>query len=86
MAGAWREAEPSARELAALAAQVRKQNIRRVLERGGSGAGLWVLATETGVAIGGTLYPDALSAPDGPAGSYVAMMRHNARTIAAALR
>lgn len=87
VAGAWREAEPSARELAGLAAQVKKQNIRALfLERAGGGAGLRALAAETGVAIGGTLYPDALSAPEGPAGSYVAMMRHNARTIAAALR
>jgi zinc/manganese transport system substrate-binding protein len=86
VAGAWRDAEPSARELAALAAQVKKQNIRALfLERAGSGAGLRALSAETGVAIGGTLYPDALSAPEGPAGSYLAMMRHNARTIAAAL-
>jgi len=87
VAGAWRAAEPSARELAALTSQVKKQNIRALfLERGGNGAGVRALAAETGVAVGGTLYPDALSAPEGPAGSYVAMMRHNARTIASAMR
>lgn len=87
VSGTWREAEPSARELAALAAQVKRQNIRALfLENAGNSAGLRALANETGVAIGGRLYADALSAPDGPAGSYIAMMRHNATTIAAALR
>ena len=36
-------------------------------------------------AIGGTLYPGALSQPDGPAPSYLEMMRHNATTLAQAL-
>jgi len=35
--------------------------------------------------IGGTLYSDALSTADGPAGTYLDMMRHNAETLAAAL-
>jgi len=87
VAGTWRDAEPSARELAALTAQVKRQNIRALfLENAGNNAALRALASETGVAIGGSLYADALSAPGGPADSYIAMMRHNARTIAAALR
>lgn len=87
VAGTWRDAEPSARELAALTAQVKRQNIRALfLENAGNNAALRALASETGVAIGGSLYADALSAPGGPANSYIAMMRHNARTIAAALR
>ena len=32
------------------------------------------ISRETGAAIGGT---DALSPPDGPAGTYIDMMRHN---------
>lgn len=37
------------------------------------------------VVIGGELYSDALGAPDGPAGSYVGMVRHNIDTIVDAL-
>ena len=38
-----------------------------------------------GVDIGGMLFPDALSGPDGPAPTYLDMMRHNAMTLAQAL-
>lgn len=87
IAGAWRSAEPSARELAALSAQVKRQNIRALfLENAANPAALRALAAETGIAIGGTLYPDALTPPGGPADTYIAMMRHNAKTIAEALR
>ena len=87
IAGTWRDAEPSARELAALTAQVKRQQIRALfLESAGNPAALRALAFETGITIGGNLYPDALSPPGGPADTYLAMMRHNARTIAAALR
>jgi zinc/manganese transport system substrate-binding protein len=87
IAGTWRDAEPSARELAALAAQVKRQNIRALfLESAANPAALRALSSETGVRIGGTLYPDALTQPGGPADTYVKMMRHNATTIAEALR
>lgn len=33
------------------------------------------------VNVGGELYSDALGAPDGPAGTYVGMVRHNVQTI-----
>ena len=35
--------------------------------------------------LGGELYSDALSKPDGPAPSYVAMMRHNVAELTKAL-
>ena len=35
------------------------------------------IATETGFTVGGTLYADALSGPDGPASTYEAMYAHN---------
>lgn len=44
-----------------------------------------VLARGHEVRIGGHLYSDALGDADGPAGSYVGMVRENAQTIAAAL-
>ena len=37
------------------------------------------------VALGGELYSDSLGDPDGPAGDYVGMVRHNLDTIATAL-
>jgi manganese/zinc/iron transport system substrate-binding protein len=37
------------------------------------------------VTIGGTLYSDALGAPDTPQGTYTGMLRHNAETLAKAL-
>lgn len=86
IAGTWRDSEPSARDLATLAAQIKRQNIRALfLENTSPPANLRALATETKTTIGGRLYSDALSQPTGPAGSYIALMRHNARTIAAAL-
>jgi zinc/manganese transport system substrate-binding protein len=36
--------------------------------------------------LGGTLYSDALSKPDGPASTYLAMMKQNVSLIAAAMR
>jgi zinc/manganese transport system substrate-binding protein len=44
------------------------------------------LAKETGARLGGTLYADALTGPDGAAPTYIVMMRHNARVLAEALR
>jgi zinc/manganese transport system substrate-binding protein len=44
------------------------------------------IARETGTTIGGTLYSDALSAPSGPAATYIDMIRHNTRLIASALK
>ena len=40
---------------------------------------------ESGARIGGTLYSDSLSKADGPAATYLDLMRHNARTLATAL-
>ncbi len=44
------------------------------------------ITAETGAKVGGTLFSDALSGPDGPAGTYLAMMRHNIATLTAALK
>ncbi|MEM7198502.1 MAG: zinc ABC transporter substrate-binding protein, partial [Pseudomonadota bacterium] len=43
------------------------------------------ISLETGVAIGGTLYSGALSGPDGPAATYLDMIRYNATTLVQAL-
>ena len=43
------------------------------------------IARETGAKIGGALYSDSLSAPDGPAGTYIDMVRHNISELTKAL-
>ncbi len=78
--------EVSARDVAGLIQQIREQDIRAVfLENIGDPRLLKAVADETGAVIGGTLYPGALSGPDGPAPTYLEMMRHNATTLARAL-
>ncbi|MEM1343976.1 MAG: zinc ABC transporter substrate-binding protein [Pseudomonadota bacterium] len=80
------ESEPSAADVAAMIDQIREESISAVfVESITDNRLLQQIASETGATIGGTLYSDALSEPDGPAGTYLDMMRHNATTIAAAL-
>ena len=45
-----------------------------------------MIAQETGAVLGGTVYSDALSAPDGPAASYLDMLRHNTTLFIGAMR
>ena len=80
------ESEASAKDVARLIQQIREREIRAVfIENIGDSRLLEQIADETGAVIGGTLYPDALSGPDGPASTYLDMMRHNATTLARAL-
>lgn len=81
------EAEPSAAEVARLIRQIRTENITAVfLENMSNPATLRRVAAEAGVAIGGRLYADALSPPDGPAPTYEAMFRHNTGLLVPAMR
>lgn len=76
------EAEPSAQTLARLIRFIRAQKVPAVfLENISDPRQITRIAQETGAKIGGTLYSDALSAADGPAGTYVAMMRENIRVL-----
>lgn len=84
--GVSTEAEASAADVAALIRQIRAdavpaifvENIkdRRLIDQ---------IAAETNAAVGGELYTDALSDKDGPAPTYVEMIRHNVKTLAEAL-
>jgi zinc/manganese transport system substrate-binding protein len=79
-------AEPSAREVANIIAQIRTQKIPAVfLENIADPRLIERIAAETGVKIGGTIYSDSLSPPGGPAATYIDMMRHNAREFQRAL-
>ena len=80
------ESEASARDVARLVQQIRDQGIRAVfIENVADSRLLERIADETGATIGGTLYPGALSGPDGPAPTYLDMIRHNAMTLVQAL-
>lgn len=81
------EASASAAEMAKLIRQIKQNNIPAVFLENISNARLLErISRETGATLGGTLYSDALSFEHGPAASYTALMRHNGRTLAAALR
>lgn len=80
------EAQPSAKTVAAIIRQIKQQNIKAVFtENIKDNRMIQRIAQETGAKIGGKLYSDALS-QDANAQTYVAMFRHNVRTMAAAMR
>jgi zinc/manganese transport system substrate-binding protein len=85
--GVSTDVEPSAKDVAKIIAQIKRQKIPAVfLENVSDPRMMEEIAQETGAKIGGKLYSDALSAPSGPAGSYIEMMRHNVHELSAALK
>ena len=85
--GVSTDVEPSAKDVAKIIAQIRRQKIPAVfLENVSDPRMMEEIARETGAKIGGKLYSDALSEPCGPAGTYIAMMRHNVDEFSAALK
>jgi zinc/manganese transport system substrate-binding protein len=85
--GAGNEAQPSAKRVAELIRQIKREEVRAVFVENISDRKLLdQIARETGVKVGGTLYSDALSGPSGSAPTYIAMMRHNTKAIAEALK
>ena len=84
--GVSTEAEPSARDIARIIDAARREKVAAIFLENISDPRLAQrLAKESGVKLGGELYSDALSKPDGPAASYVAMMRHNVEELTEAL-
>lgn len=80
------ENEPSARDIAKIIRQIRAEKIPAVfLENVTDPRLMKMIAAETGARIGGALYSDALSPADGPAATYIDMMRHNVRELVSAL-
>lgn len=79
--------EPSAAAVARLIRQIKQDGVRAVFIENISDPRLVErIAREGGVRIGGTLYSDALSAPGGPAATYLQLFEHNARSLASALQ
>lgn len=72
------EAEASAGDIAKLIRQIKKEKIKAVfVETIADPRLLEQIVRETGARIGGRVYSDALSPPDGPAATYIDMMRYN---------
>ena len=85
--GVSTDAEPSARQIGLLVRQIQREKIRAVFfENMGSPRLLAQLSRDAGVTAGPALFVDALSAPGGPAGSYLMLIRHNALQLAAGMR
>ena len=80
------DAEPSAADIGRIIKQIRREKIPAVfLESVSDPRLLERIRQESGARIGGTLYSDSLSRADGPAATYLEMMRYNAKTLTAAL-
>ena len=84
--GVSTESEASAQDVAKIIRQIKAEKIPAVfMENITDHRLLDQIARETGAKIGGELYTDALSGPDGPAATYLDMFRHNVGTLTAAL-
>ena len=80
------EAEPTAKDVAKLITQIKEEGVKAIfVENITDERMIRRIAEEGGAKIGGALYSDALSQPDGPAGTYIDMVRHNIRTLTAGL-
>jgi zinc/manganese transport system substrate-binding protein len=84
--GVGEEAEPSAADMKKLIDQIRSEHIKVLFfENALSPRLVEQIGRETGAVVGGTLYADALSPPDGPASTYLDMFRHNLPLLKAAM-
>jgi zinc/manganese transport system substrate-binding protein len=84
--GVSTESEASAKDVAKIIRQIKAERIPAVfMENITDHRLLDQIASETGAKIGGELYTDALSPPDGPAPTYLDMFRHNVGALTAAV-
>jgi zinc/manganese transport system substrate-binding protein len=85
--GVSTESEPSAGGVARLIRQIRQEKITAVFIENVSDPRLVEqVGKESGVTLGGELYSDALSKPNGPAPTYIDMFKNNVPKIVAAMR
>jgi zinc/manganese transport system substrate-binding protein len=84
--GVSTDTEPSARDVAAIITQIKKQKIPAIfLENISDPRLMRRIAAETGAKIGETLYSDSLTEENGAAPTYIAMVRHNIKALTSAL-
>jgi len=80
------DSEPSAADVAKLVEQVKQDKAAAIFVENITNPRLIEqIASETGIKVGGTLYSDALSQPDGPASTYIDMMHNNITQIKGAI-
>lgn len=85
--GVSSEREPSAAQIARVIVQARRENVRALfIENMTNPRAVEQIARELGAPVGGTLYADALSGPDGPAPTYEALVRHNVEALVAGMQ
>ena len=85
--GVSTEGDASAKDVANLIRQIKRERIKAVfIENMSNPKVLEQLSKEADITPAGELYPDALSAADGPAPSYIKMMRHNVEQLLAGLK
>ncbi|SMC29631.1 zinc/manganese transport system substrate-binding protein [Andreprevotia lacus DSM 23236] len=81
------DAEASAKDVARLVQQIRRERVKAVFVENITNPRLLdQLAREAQIKVGGELYSDALSKTGGPAGNYLAMYRYNITTLLAGMR
>ena len=84
--GVSTDSEPSARDIASLITQIKAEKIPAVfLENISDPRLIRQIASESGAAVGGTLYSDSLTGADGEAPTYIELMGHNIKTIVSTL-
>ncbi|MFJ5364079.1 zinc ABC transporter substrate-binding protein AztC [Pectobacterium punjabense] len=84
--GVSTESEASAADVAGILREIKKNHAAAVFAENISNPRMVEqIASEAGLSVSGVLYSDALSAPSGPAPSYIDMMQHNVNTIVSAL-
>ena len=84
--GVSTETQPTAKDVAKIISQIKRQKIPAVfMENVSDPRLLKQIADETGAKIGGTLYSDALTDQTGPAPTYLDLIRHNLQSVFAAL-
>jgi len=80
-------AEPNAKDMTALAQTVRREGVRVIFPEAALDPALArSLATDAGATVGPELYADSLGPADGPAGTYLDMMRHNVSAMVDGMR
>ncbi|MGQ3284334.1 metal ABC transporter substrate-binding protein [Bosea sp. (in: a-proteobacteria)] len=84
--GVSTEAEASAKDVGRIIRQIKAEKIPAVfLENVTNPRLVERIAKESGARVGGQIFSDALSDAGGPAGTYIAMMKHNISQIEKAL-
>lgn len=85
--GVSTENEPSAKDVARLIRIAKEKKARAIFVENMTNPKIAEqIARESGAKVGGTLFSDALSDEKGPAPTYIAMMRHNAKMLVEALK